>query len=80
MKKVEFEVEDSVYETMASWLEKEHGITLAQFLVNYLTHAVAMAAANPEISVALYEKIKDVPGGEAFAARLTRKPSPEGGQ
>ena len=73
--KIEIEVEDSVYETMTSYLDEEHGITLEQFLVNYLTQTVALAMANPEMAIELGEKLKEVPGGEAWGARLTRKPS-----
>jgi len=73
--KIEFEVEDSVYETFTAFLDEEHGITVEQFLVNFLTQTVAMAAANPEMGIALSEKAMEVPGAEAWGARITRKPS-----
>jgi len=73
--KIEIEVEDSVYETAASAVGETYGITLEQFLANYLTQAIAMIATTPEVAGAFYERIMEVPGGEAFLDRVTRKPS-----
>jgi len=73
--KIEIEVEDSVYETAASALGETYGITVEQFLANYLTQAIAMIATTPEVAEAFYERIMECPAGDAFMARITRKTS-----
>lgn len=73
--KVEFEVDDSVYASMATMMLEQHGIKLEEFLARYLTQCVAFAAVDPEKATEIGENVMLVEGLKPLWDRITRKPS-----
>ncbi len=71
--KVEFEVDDSVYEFMSASMLEEYGITLEEFLARYVTQCVAIAAVDPEKAIEIGENVKAVEGFQPLWDRITRR-------
>jgi len=71
--KVEFEVEDSVYEFMTRAMLEQHGITLEVFLAQFLTHCVAYTAVDPEKAMELGAVVMSSEEMKSIWARITRR-------
>jgi len=79
--KIEIDIEESVYKTW-QFLLQALGITVEQYLINYLTQAAAIMATKPELITEATERVIGIEGMQQLFERISRKPGcePEGGQ